>query len=474
MGSIIWHLTVILECSLLDYLIDYASTGEDSSRLSSDQDEEVTALKSQTDRAKQAVLNMRNIVPELASKYKEVTRKDAMKTQNGQVLPIQNQDSTDSSSLKRPLDPLKCGSEDSRKVQKVSSLPPSRAELMEIALGRSPANRRTGETINVSTTHGSMPEGGATKLPAKPSNESSTPKASEVIAAHESITDGVVPRPSAKSSNESLMPESSERIAAPESPPHGVVPKSAAKSSRERSKLDSSEVITSHESATDGAVTKSSHESINFETSEVSTVPKSIPEGSVTKSSEMPSDQRSKLKSSEPTLAPESNPENESSKLESSEINTTLASIPESGREKLSKEKLESSEEAGTAPGEDTGEHDSSVERQETVTIKSPNGSTNRTATKPPRSQSEVLRNPRKFINWRVAKSFEDFDGDIFFGTITKYQPPSAEGENDALWYVNYDDGDAEDFDVKDMIEGLRLYHKNRREDDMMQSATAE
>ena len=60
----------------------------------------------------------------------------------------------------------------------------------------------------------------------------------------------------------------------------------------------------------------------------------------------------------------------------------------------------------------------------------------------------------RAFINTRIAK---DFDGDIYFGTITECD--SSENSS-PLWHVKYEDGDEEDFDRKDLKKVQRLYEK--------------
>ena len=61
-----------------------------------------------------------------------------------------------------------------------------------------------------------------------------------------------------------------------------------------------------------------------------------------------------------------------------------------------------------------------------------------------------------KHIDARVAKIFDD---GLFFGTITKYDG------NANFWFVLYDDGDSEQFDLRDLNKALRLYKKNAAKD---------
>jgi hypothetical protein len=60
---------------------------------------------------------------------------------------------------------------------------------------------------------------------------------------------------------------------------------------------------------------------------------------------------------------------------------------------------------------------------------------------------------PSVFFRERVAKIF---DGEVYFGTITAY---------DEFWKVDFDDGDAEDWEKKDLIRALKLYAKCRKDD---------
>jgi len=65
---------------------------------------------------------------------------------------------------------------------------------------------------------------------------------------------------------------------------------------------------------------------------------------------------------------------------------------------------------------------------------------------------------PYSFVHKRISK---DFDGTTFFGTITKYD----ESDDPAFWNVLYDDGDAEDYNKKDLIKALKHYGINGKFD---------
>ena len=58
---------------------------------------------------------------------------------------------------------------------------------------------------------------------------------------------------------------------------------------------------------------------------------------------------------------------------------------------------------------------------------------------------------PLSFVRQRISK---DFDGGSFFGTILKYD----NSENPSFWHVEYDDGDEEDFNKRDLMKALRHY----------------
>ena len=55
------------------------------------------------------------------------------------------------------------------------------------------------------------------------------------------------------------------------------------------------------------------------------------------------------------------------------------------------------------------------------------------------------------YVNHRVTKAFGD---DFFEGVVAQFKPPHAPGEA-ALWRVEYTDGDAEDLDLKELLQVL-------------------
>ncbi len=65
---------------------------------------------------------------------------------------------------------------------------------------------------------------------------------------------------------------------------------------------------------------------------------------------------------------------------------------------------------------------------------------------------------PFSFVQNRVSK---DFDGVTFFGTVVKYD----DSDDPAFWHVVYDDGDAEDYNKKDLIKALKHYGVNGMND---------
>jgi len=64
-------------------------------------------------------------------------------------------------------------------------------------------------------------------------------------------------------------------------------------------------------------------------------------------------------------------------------------------------------------------------------------------------------KDPRSYIHMKVGKYF---DADLFFGTVTNY----TKAQN-GLWHVKYEDGDEEDYDKKELEEGLRLHAGARK-----------
>lgn len=73
-------------------------------------------------------------------------------------------------------------------------------------------------------------------------------------------------------------------------------------------------------------------------------------------------------------------------------------------------------------------------------------------AKKPKMAESAVVSEPHSFVGKRIAK---DFSGDLYFGTVMDYD----DTEEPAVWHVEYDDGDNEDYFMKDLIEALKYYH---------------
>jgi len=69
--------------------------------------------------------------------------------------------------------------------------------------------------------------------------------------------------------------------------------------------------------------------------------------------------------------------------------------------------------------------------------------------------------NPDSYIRKRIAKNF---DGNIYFGTITEYKKEDSMDEG--FWHVLYDDNDEEEFDANDLSMALDLYASSKGEDD--------
>ncbi|KAL9191506.1 hypothetical protein ACHAXT_001212 [Thalassiosira profunda] len=69
--------------------------------------------------------------------------------------------------------------------------------------------------------------------------------------------------------------------------------------------------------------------------------------------------------------------------------------------------------------------------------------------------------NPKDLVRKRVSKNF---DGDVYYGTIMEYD----DSETPPFWHVEYDDGDEEDMDKKDLIKALKHYEKHRKDDPNM------
>eukprot|EP00536_Pseudo-nitzschia_multiseries_P014641 jgi/Psemu1/291564/fgenesh1_pg.743_\ len=96
-----------------------------------------------------------------------------------------------------------------------------------------------------------------------------------------------------------------------------------------------------------------------------------------------------------------------------------------------------------------------------------------RSIRKPPSTKKarRTLDNPQRYLNKRIAKSFPIDNGggapgsvspdhQIFFGTV-KYLTDSQ-----LLWYfVRYDDGDGEDIDLDEVLDGIQLYEQHKHND---------
>ena len=92
--------------------------------------------------------------------------------------------------------------------------------------------------------------------------------------------------------------------------------------------------------------------------------------------------------------------------------------------------------------------------------------------TKSSKKKAKRSNNPRELLGKRIAKRFPIGNGDltanasdqIFFGTV-KYI-----SDNLTHWYfVSYDDGDAEDIVINDVVEGIDLYEVHKCNDPMHQ-----
>ena len=80
---------------------------------------------------------------------------------------------------------------------------------------------------------------------------------------------------------------------------------------------------------------------------------------------------------------------------------------------------------------------------------------------------------PKFYIKRRIAK---DFDGEIYFGSIKKWIPASENDEGVDLWLIEYDDGDAEDLEKFELMEGFQLYqihYKNDKVGNALAAASA-
>jgi hypothetical protein len=66
------------------------------------------------------------------------------------------------------------------------------------------------------------------------------------------------------------------------------------------------------------------------------------------------------------------------------------------------------------------------------------------------------------YLKRRIAK---EFDGNIYFGAVKFFTPASDNDEGTDLWGIKYDDGDAEDFEEDELMNGFLLYRKHASKD---------
>ena len=74
----------------------------------------------------------------------------------------------------------------------------------------------------------------------------------------------------------------------------------------------------------------------------------------------------------------------------------------------------------------------------------------------------DYIGNPGQFVKQRVAKDFGD---DIYFGTIIGFDEPEEDGGKVVYWKIKYDDGDQEEFEKKELKDGLRMYDACKHND---------
>jgi hypothetical protein len=84
---------------------------------------------------------------------------------------------------------------------------------------------------------------------------------------------------------------------------------------------------------------------------------------------------------------------------------------------------------------------------------------------------SYKLSDPNDYIDLRIAKVFRK---GLFFGTIIEYSPSTENKEQTDLWRVEYDDGDVEDYDEKELVRFLKLYVTNLEKDENPNSKATE
>jgi len=85
-------------------------------------------------------------------------------------------------------------------------------------------------------------------------------------------------------------------------------------------------------------------------------------------------------------------------------------------------------------------------------------------AAKQAKGDSLDISNPEDFVGRKVAKFFGEY---LFLGEVTEYLPP--ENESPSIWTVVYNDGDQEDYELKELLELVELHRQyDRRELDLV------
>jgi len=98
--------------------------------------------------------------------------------------------------------------------------------------------------------------------------------------------------------------------------------------------------------------------------------------------------------------------------------------------------------------------------------VPSPRNKPNKRAKRSPKQTQpgiDYTANPGQFLNQRVAK---DFDGQIYYGTITSYNDDADDDDDDdVIWSIVYDDGDKEDLNERELRAALKMYDTNAHDD---------
>ena len=72
----------------------------------------------------------------------------------------------------------------------------------------------------------------------------------------------------------------------------------------------------------------------------------------------------------------------------------------------------------------------------------------------------DVSANPKAYIGRHIAKYFDD---ELYYGTVKTYFPASEMDSGVEAWYIEFDDGDTEDFSAQELKAGLAQVHWNPR-----------